>query len=73
MFLKFRTRHGSIASVLAENYRTAMAMLGLSDDRRVEQRPLDSIEYSAVKYDPTSRRRLCEKSSDIPIIAMAVR
>jgi predicted GH43/DUF377 family glycosyl hydrolase len=32
VFLKFRTRHGSIASVLDENYRTAMAMIGLSDD-----------------------------------------
>ena len=32
VFLKFRTRHGNIASVLEENYRTAMAMIGLSDD-----------------------------------------
>jgi len=32
VFLKFRTRHGSIATVLEENYRTAIAMIGLSDD-----------------------------------------
>ena len=32
VFLKFRTRHGNIAAVLEENYRTAMAMIGLSDD-----------------------------------------
>ena len=32
VFLKFRTRHGTIVSVLDENYRTAVAMLGLSDD-----------------------------------------
>ena len=29
VFLKFRARHGSIASVLEENYRTAMAMIGI--------------------------------------------
>ena len=29
VFLRFRTRHGNIASVLDENYRTAMAMIGL--------------------------------------------
>jgi predicted GH43/DUF377 family glycosyl hydrolase len=32
VFLKFRTRHGNIASLLEENYRTAMAFIGLSDD-----------------------------------------
>jgi predicted GH43/DUF377 family glycosyl hydrolase len=32
VFLKFRTRHGSIASVLEDNYRTAMATIGLSED-----------------------------------------
>jgi predicted GH43/DUF377 family glycosyl hydrolase len=32
VFLKFRTRHGSIAVVLEENYRTAMAMIGLPAD-----------------------------------------
>ena len=32
VFQKFRTRHGNIASVLEENYRTAMTMIGLSDD-----------------------------------------
>ena len=32
VFLRFRTRHGDIALVLEENYRTAMAFLGRSDD-----------------------------------------
>ncbi len=32
VFLKFRTRHGNIASVLDENYRTAMAMIDMSAD-----------------------------------------
>ena len=32
VFLKFRTRHGNISSVLDENHRTAMDMIGLSDD-----------------------------------------
>jgi predicted GH43/DUF377 family glycosyl hydrolase len=32
VFLRFRTRHGDIASVLDENYRTAMALIGLSGD-----------------------------------------
>lgn len=32
VFLKFRTRHGNISSVLEENYRAAMTMIGLSED-----------------------------------------
>ena len=32
VFLKFRARHGNITSVLDENYRKAMAMIGMSDD-----------------------------------------
>ena len=32
VFLKFRTRHGNIVPALEENYRTAMAMLGMADD-----------------------------------------
>ena len=32
VFLKFRTRHGNIVPTLDENYRTAMSMLGMSDD-----------------------------------------
>lgn len=32
VFLKFRTRHGDIAAVLEENYRTAAAMIALTDD-----------------------------------------
>ncbi len=32
VLLKFRARHGNIASVLDENYRAAMAMIGMADD-----------------------------------------
>ncbi len=32
VFLKFRARHGNIDAVFDENYRTAMAMIGMSDD-----------------------------------------
>jgi predicted GH43/DUF377 family glycosyl hydrolase len=32
VFLKFRTRHGNIVPTLDENYRTAMSMLGMSND-----------------------------------------
>ena len=32
VFLKFRTRHNNIASVLEENYHTAMEMIGMADD-----------------------------------------
>ena len=32
VFLKFHTRHGNVATVLEENYRTAMDMIGYSED-----------------------------------------
>src|ERR1035437_8359002 len=32
VFLKFRAGHGNIAFVFDENYRTAMTMIGMSDD-----------------------------------------
>jgi predicted GH43/DUF377 family glycosyl hydrolase len=60
VFLKFRTRHGSIASVLEENYRTAMAMLGVSDDfshnRRLLVGSYLTAEYSiesAALFNPS--------------------
>ena len=40
VFLKFRTRHGNIASALEENYRMAMAMIETSDEFSQNRRML---------------------------------
>ena len=32
VYLKFRARHGDIAATFEENYRAAMALVGMSDD-----------------------------------------
>ena len=60
VFLKFRTRHGNIAAVLDENYRTAMAMIGRSDDLSQNRRLLVgsylTAEYSiesAALFNPS--------------------
>lgn len=60
VFLRFRTRHGNIASVLDENYRTAMAMIELSDDFSHNRRMLIgaylTAEYSiesAALFNPS--------------------
>ena len=60
VFLKFRARHGNIASVLEENYRTAMAMIGMSDDLSHNRRLLIgsylTAEYSiesAALFNPS--------------------
>lgn len=60
VFLKFHTRHGNIASVLDENYRTAMAMIGESDDFSHNRRMLIgaylTAEYSiesAALFNPS--------------------
>ena len=60
VFLKFRTRHGNIAAVLEENYRTAMAMIGLSEDLSHNRRLLIgsylTAEYSiesAALFNPS--------------------
>jgi predicted GH43/DUF377 family glycosyl hydrolase len=60
VFLKFRTRHGNIVSVLDENYRTAMVMTGLSDDFSHNRRMLIgaylTAEYSiesAALFNPS--------------------
>ena len=60
MFLKFRTRHGNIAAVFEENYRTAMTMIGLSDDfshnRRLLIGSYFTTEYSiesAALFNPS--------------------
>ncbi len=43
VLLKFRARHGNIASVLDENYRTAMAMIGMADDLSHNRRLLIGV------------------------------
>lgn len=60
VFLKFRTRHGNIASVFDDNYRTAMVMVGLSDDFSHNRRMLIgaylTAEYSiesAALFNPS--------------------
>lgn len=60
VFLKFRTRHSNIASVLEENYRTAMTMTGMSDDFSQNRRLLIgsylTAEYSiesAALFNPS--------------------
>ena len=60
VFLKFRARHGNIASALEENYRTAMAMIGMSDDLSHNRRLLIgsylTAEYSiesAALFNPS--------------------
>ncbi len=47
VFRKFRTRHGSIASVLEENYRTAMAIIELPDDFSHNRRMLIGAYFTA--------------------------
>ena len=60
VFLKFRARHGNIASVLEENYRTALARSGLSDEfshnRRLLVGSYLTAEYSiesAALFNPS--------------------
>ena len=60
VFLKFRARHGNIASVLDENCRTAMEMIGRSDDLSRNRRLLIgsylTAEYSiesAALFNPS--------------------
>ena len=60
VFLKFRGRHVNIASVLEENYRAAMTMIGRSDDLSQNQRLLIgsylTAEYSiesAALFNPS--------------------
>jgi len=60
VFLKFRTRHGNIASVFDENYRTALDIVGQSDDCSHNRRMLNgaylTAEYSiesAALFNPS--------------------
>ncbi len=60
VFLKFRTRHGDIAAVLEENYRTATTMIALTDDFSQNRRLLIgsylTAEYSiesAALFNPS--------------------
>ena len=60
VFLKFRTRHDNIASVLDENYRTALEIAGQSDDCSHNRRMLIgaylTAEYSlesAALFNPS--------------------
>ena len=60
VLLKFRARHGNIAALLDENYRTAMAMIGMSDDLSHNRRLLIgsylTAEYSiesAALFNPS--------------------
>ena len=60
VFLKFRTRHGNIASVLEENYRTALEIVGGPDDCSRNRRMLIgaylTAEYSiesAALFNPS--------------------
>jgi predicted GH43/DUF377 family glycosyl hydrolase len=60
VFLKFRTRHDSLASVLDENYRTALEIAGQPDDYSLNRRMLIgaylTAEYSiesAALFNPS--------------------
>ena len=60
VFLKFRTRHGNIASVLEENYRAALEIAGQADDCSRNRRMLTgaylTAEYSiesAALFNPS--------------------
>lgn len=60
VFLKFRTRHSNITSLLEENYRTAMTMTGLAEDFSQNRRLLIgsylTAEYSiesAALFNPS--------------------
>ena len=60
VFLKFRTRHSDIASVLEEHYRAGMALMGLSDNFSQNRRLLIgsylTAEYaieSAALFNPS--------------------
>jgi predicted GH43/DUF377 family glycosyl hydrolase len=60
VFLKFRARHGNIVAVLDENYQTAIAMTGMSDDLSHNRRLLIgsylTAEYSiesAALFNPS--------------------
>ena len=60
VFLKFRTRHGNIASVLEENYRAALVIAGQPDDCSRNRRMLIgaylTAEYSiesAALFNPS--------------------
>ncbi|MEN6451624.1 MAG: glycoside hydrolase family 130 protein [Thermoguttaceae bacterium] len=60
VFMRFRTRHGNIASVLEENCRTALAMTGATDDLPANRRMLIgaylTTEYSiesAALFNPS--------------------
>ena len=60
VFLKFRTRHGNIASVLDENYRMALEITGQPDDCSRNRRMLIgaylTAEYSlesAALFNPS--------------------
>jgi hypothetical protein len=39
--IKFRARHGAVAPAREDNYRAAMAMIGMSDDRAHGRRSHD--------------------------------
>ena len=51
VFSKFRNRHDNIAAVLEENYRTAMTMIGLSDDFSRQSPPADRILLDRRVFD----------------------
>ncbi len=51
VFLKFRARHGNIASVLEENYRTAMAMIGLLGRPLAQSPPADRVLLDRRVFD----------------------
>ena len=44
---EFRTRHSNIASLMEENYRTAMSMIGLVEDFSQNQRLLIGFYLTA--------------------------
>jgi predicted GH43/DUF377 family glycosyl hydrolase len=75
VFLKFCARHGNIASVLDENYRAAMAMIGMSDDLSRSRRLLIgsylTAEYSiesAALFNPSIVPH--HNQRDLPVGAM---
>ena len=82
VLLKFRARHGNIAAVLDENYRTAMAMIGASDDFSQNRCLLIgsylTAEYSiesAALFNPSivPHRNQCDVPADAVRFIMSLR
>ena len=64
VFVKFGARHGNIADVLEENYRTSMRMIGRSDDVS-QTTPADRFILNRRIFDRVRRAIQTPRSSCI--------